>query len=99
MAELEYHPGASDEVAYAYDDYSAIDPDLGVRFKLELDRAEGLVQWSPETWSRYFHDTQGFRFRGFPFVMTYVIRGDRIIVIALAHTRRRPGYWPDRLDD
>ncbi|WP_218933607.1 hypothetical protein [Rubripirellula lacrimiformis] len=57
MAELEYHPGAFDDVANTYDDYSAIDPDLGERFKLELDRAEELVQRSPETWSRYFHET------------------------------------------
>jgi len=99
MAALEYHPGASDDVAKAFDDYSAIDADLGERFKLELDRAEELVHRSPETWGRYFHDTQGFRFRGFPFIMAYIIRDNRIIVIAIAHTRRRPVYWLDRLDD
>lgn len=98
MAELEYHPDASDEVADAFDWYSSVNPDAGERFKLELDRAEELVERSPESWGPYFHDTQGFRFRGFPFVMAYIVRDERIIVIAVAHTRRRPGYWRERLD-
>ena len=97
MAELEYHPEASDEVAQAFAWYSEVDPEVGGRFKVELDRAERLVQRSPETWGPYLHDTRGYRFRGFPFVMAYIIREDRIIVIAIAHTRRKPGYWRDRL--
>ncbi len=97
MTQLEYHPDASDEVAQAFDWYSRVDADVGEIFKIELDRAEQLVQRSPEAWGRYLHDTRGFR--GFPFVMAYIIRESRIIVIAVAHTRRRPGYWRDRLPD
>ena len=99
MAQLEYHPEASDEVAQAFDWYSKVDPEVGDRFKIEFDRAEQLVQRSPETWGRYLHNTRGFRFRGFPFVMAYIIRDNRIIVIAVAHTRRKPGYWRDRLPE
>ncbi len=97
MAQLEYHPGASDEVAQAFDWYRDVDPEVGDRFKIEFDRAEQLVQRSPETWGPHLHDTRGFRFRGFPFVMAYIVRDERIIVIAVAHTRRKPGYWRDRL--
>jgi plasmid stabilization system protein ParE len=99
VAQLEYHPEASDEVAEAFDWYSEIDPEVGDRFKLELDRAEQFVGRSPEAWGPYLHDTRGFRFRGFPFVMAYIVRDERIIVIAVAHTRRKPGYWRDRLPD
>lgn len=97
MAELEYHPRAADEVADAFAYYASVKTDIGERFKLEFDRAEQLVQRTPESWGQYFHGTRGFRFRGFPFVMAYIIRDERIIVIAIAHTRRRPGYWRDRL--
>jgi len=45
----------------------------------------------------YFHGTQGFRFRSFAVVMVDVVRDEQIIVIAIAHTRRRPGYWRERL--
>jgi hypothetical protein len=32
----------------------------------------------------------------FPFTVPYQIVGDEIVVLALAHTSRRPGYWARR---
>ena len=32
----------------------------------------------------------------FPYLLVYQTRGDRIVVIAVAHSRRRPGYWRSR---
>ena len=54
MAEIEYHPEASEEVAQAFSWYSEVDPDVGERFKLELERAEELVERSPESWGTYW---------------------------------------------
>ena len=34
---------------------------------------------------------------GFPYAVIYVCRPDEIVVVAVAHTRRRPLYWLDRL--
>ena len=48
MAELEYHPEASDDVAEAFSWYASVNPDVGEQFKLELERAEELVHRSPE---------------------------------------------------
>jgi hypothetical protein len=33
---------------------------------------------------------------GFPFAIAYALDGDRIVVLAVAHLRRRPGYWLGR---
>lgn len=97
LIDLEYHPAASDEVAEAYEWYGGIDPAVGQSFKMELERAESLVLRSPGSWAPYLHGTQGFRLRGFPFVMTYIVRDEQIIVVAIAHTRRKPGYWRQRI--
>jgi toxin ParE1/3/4 len=35
--------------------------------------------------------------RGFPFGLVYVELEEEIRVIAVAHSRRRPGYWRDRV--
>ncbi len=35
----------------------------------------------------------------FPFHIFFAVRDEEIVVIAVAHERRRPGYWSDRLDD
>jgi len=37
-------------------------------------------------------DTRGLRFQKFPFVLVYAIRGETIFILALARTRRKPGY-------
>jgi hypothetical protein len=29
----------------------------------------------------------------YPFSVVYVIRGDEVVIIAVAHHKRRPGYW------
>ena len=29
--------------------------------------------------------------------MAFIEHGEHVFVVALAHTRRRPGYWKDRL--
>jgi len=97
MLEIEYHPEAEEEVFQAFQRYGQIDDEVAERFKLELDRAERLVTRSPASWGSYFHSTKGFRFKGFPFVMAYIELDDRIVVVALAHTRRKPGYWKKRI--
>lgn len=51
MVELEYHPEASDEVAEAFSWYASANAKVGEQFKLELERAEELVQRSPESWA------------------------------------------------
>jgi len=35
--------------------------------------------------------------RLFPFYLAYIIAGDCIYVIAIAHMRRKPGYWTTRM--
>jgi hypothetical protein len=34
--------------------------------------------------------------RGFPFLVVYRIRPDDVYVVAVAHAKRRPGYWISR---
>jgi len=36
--------------------------------------------------------------RRFPFSIMYRLEGDEIVIYALAHHAREPGYWEPRLD-
>jgi hypothetical protein len=36
-------------------------------------------------------------FQRFPFSLVYAIRGGDVEILAVAHGRRRPGYWRSRL--
>lgn len=41
--------------------------------------------------------TRSWEVTGFRYDIVYVIRGELIFVVAVAHHRRRPGYWRSRL--
>ena len=97
--ELEYHPAAASEVVEAFTQFFHIDPAVAAKFEIELQHAETLVVRSPETWAPYFHGTRGFRFHTFPFVLVYIVLNETIFVVAVAHTRRRPGFWRTRLEN
>jgi hypothetical protein len=34
---------------------------------------------------------------GFPYRVVYFVDGDLLTVVAVAHAKRRPGYWRDRV--
>lgn len=38
------------------------------------------------------------RLRRYPYVIVYVVAGDVVRVVAIAHERQMPGYWASRLD-
>jgi plasmid stabilization system protein ParE len=45
---------------------------------------------------------QGGRFRsllvqGFPYIVVYQDRPEECLIVAVAHTSRRPGYWRKRI--
>ena len=33
---------------------------------------------------------------GFPYTMIYELRDDELLILAIAHTSRQPGYWKNR---
>ncbi len=97
--ELDYHPTAAGEVVAAFEQYFQIDPAVAAKFETELQHAEAQVLRSPETWAAYLYGTLAFRLHTFPFVLVYIVHDEKDFVVAVAHTRRRPGYWRTRLDN
>ena len=39
-----------------------------------------------------------FRVLGFPYMIVYRVMEHDIVIVAVAHTSRRPGYWKDHRD-
>ena len=42
------------------------------------------------------HNTRRLLVSRFPYQIIYRVRPRKIVVVALAHVKRRPGYWKDR---
>jgi len=90
------HPEAIAEAKAAYEWYAERNPAAANAFISELDDAISQIQTSPERWPMHLHDTRKFLFRRFPYGVIYRITESAIQVIAVAHGRRRPGYWKSR---
>jgi hypothetical protein len=96
---FEFHHEAILEARKAADWYAERSFDAASKFKLELRQAEDSVTKHPSSWMRYLHGTRCFKLDSFPYALVYIERGDRIVGIAVAHLKQRPGYWRQRLKD
>ena len=94
---LRYLSVALRELEEAIQFYEDVDPGLGLRFYSEVRNAIERIKRFPEAWQSISKRTRQCRTKVFPFGIIYSIRGDEIVVVAVAHLKRRPGYWKDRV--
>ncbi len=94
---LEIHPSALAELKSALIWYLERNETAADKFVVELDRAMDLMIESPRRWPVGEHGSRKFVLRRFPFAIVYREKQAAIQVLAIAHGRRRPGYWKDRL--
>ena len=52
----------------------------------------------PDTWPIYLHGTWRYLLDRFPYSVIYREKSGVIQIIAMAHHRRKPGYWSKRVD-
>ena len=70
--------------------------DPGIAFIDEFERCIDLLCQRPHLGMTWMGSTRRFPLRRFPYSIVYRIEDEFIRVIALAHQRRRPGYWQRR---
>ena len=95
--ELEYLDEAVVEAAAAAEWYAARSATAAAGFEAELDEAESAIRRLPNAWPAYDHGTRRYLLRRYPFGVVYRVESQRILIVAVAHGRRRPGYWRDRV--
>jgi toxin ParE2 len=95
--ELEYLEEALEEAEAAARWYAERSAVAAVAFTEEIDAAESAIQQLPEAWPRYDETTRRYLLRRFPFSVVYRVEASRILIVAVAHGGRRPGYWRSRL--
>lgn len=97
MRIVEFLAKASEELEAAASYYDKHQPGLGYQFIAEVrktrDRMVALPNAAPEV-------REGIRRRSihrFPYHVIYRVAEEKIIVVAVAHKRRRPGFWLGRI--
>ena len=97
LRQVDVHPEAVAEAQAAAHWYRERSASAAHAFLAELDRAIEKIAEDPGIWPRYVGGTQRFLLKRFPFSVVYRLVSERIEVVAIAHGRRKPGYWKKRL--
>jgi plasmid stabilization system protein ParE len=93
----EFHPAARREFQAADDWYAARSPEASAAFLAAISDALQNVTSSPQRWPGYLYGTRRFVLQRFPFSVIYLDDPDQVRVIAVAHAKRKPGYWKRRI--
>jgi|KBSSwiStaDraftv2_1062776.scaffolds.fasta_scaffold07259_4 plasmid stabilization system protein ParE len=67
------------------------------RLLTDVEGAIRLLRRFPRLGSPLRHNLRRLALKVFPYRIIYRIEGGEIVVYALAHVRRRPGYWRKRI--
>ncbi len=90
-------PEAEQEFAESIAYYESKEPGLGWRFRNDVREAvDGIFRY-PELPRLRPKGYRRVNLRAFPHYIAYVIRGDAIWIVAIAHGYRRPEFWIDRV--
>ena len=88
---------ACEEIREAADYYNVISHGLGTDFKRELRQLMRLVATMPLAWPPSGENTRKCLLTRFPYFAIYAPLPNEILVLAVGHQHRRPGYWRERL--
>ncbi|MDB2686329.1 type II toxin-antitoxin system RelE/ParE family toxin [Mariniblastus sp.] len=95
---LRLHPDAEIDALNGYEWYAERNSSAADSFRLAITNAGQIILRDPLAWPAYKYGTQKYKLRQFPYKIIYIVEDDQVLVVAIAHDRRRPGYWLQRLD-
>lgn len=94
---LEFTAEARAEFDAAFDWYADQSVVAAIGFASEIDVAVEAIMSDPMRFVRTFAGCHLCRLKRYPYCVVYVISGETITIVAIAHAKRLPGYWRNRL--
>lgn len=92
-----FHPEAREEFREAIRWYRARNLPVSIEFRVAVSTVVRTISDAPLRWPSYLHGTRRYVLPRFPFSIVYLDENNLLTVIAIAHSKRKPGYWKDRL--
>ena len=92
-----FHPAAIEEAISAVGWYRERSPLAATRFVAELNQVIDRILEAPRRWPRSARGTRKLKLPCFPFLVIYREAEGAVLILAVAHGSRRPGYWRSRL--
>jgi plasmid stabilization system protein ParE len=96
MAEVSIHSDAEAEYEAALAWYLARSARAATGFEAAFERALESIAASPELYPLCDDRHRFCMLRRYPYSIIYRVDGDQMRVVAVAHSRRLPGFWSGR---
>ena len=99
---VQLHPDAQEELSQAGLWYEQRCAGLGEDLLADVDRWLVVLRETPQSWPlwpqapKLSPPVRRALMERFPFAIAYQVHADRVLVLAFAHTSRRPFYWGSR---
>jgi plasmid stabilization system protein ParE len=98
-ARIVFHPGASEDYAAAFTWYYTRGTALASDFEREIERGTRLISQTRLRWPKFDGQRRRFVVRKFPYAIIYEVPSKDVVILAVAHGKRRPNYWRERSAD
>jgi plasmid stabilization system protein ParE len=96
MLPIDFLQGARRDFDESLDWYAKRSTHAAVRFANAVDAALAAVAANPTQFVATDRVHRACPVRKFPFRIVYRLVQDRVVVVAVSHAKRRPGYWRER---
>lgn len=93
MIPYSFHPEADAELEDASLFYESRMPGLGKSFSAEVERTITLIREFPDSGSPVGPNRRRVLVARFPYSVVYRRDPHSVVIVAVAHQRRRPSYW------
>jgi len=99
---FDFHPEARAEFVADVIWYDDREVGVGERFEIAVRAAIDAAVDSPESWAVWpgwgrEPVVRSKTVSDFPYRVVYFVRDELLIIVAVAHAKRRPGYWGERV--
>lgn len=96
MPPIEFHSKARQDFDESLRWYAGKSVETAARFIASVDVTLVMIAENSRQFCNSGETHHEWPLKKFPFRVVYRVIDDRILIVAIAHTRRRPSYWRDR---
>ncbi|MEK6681494.1 MAG: type II toxin-antitoxin system RelE/ParE family toxin [Nitrospirota bacterium] len=92
-------PEAEEDLKEAFSWYEDNRTGLGYDFLLHVDAGINFIKRHPETHPIEYKGTRKHLISRFPYKIIYLVKGEKLIVLAVLHGKRSPELMKKRIDN
>lgn len=97
MARVVFAPAAETDYEEALAWYAGRSLQAAIGFETAIEVALRTIGDAPERWSLWDDRHRFYVLRRYPFSLIYRVEAEEVQVVAVAHSRRSPTYWQERI--